>query len=147
MKGSNSFVRFNPETWQEEPLLWTENCKLLSNLDCIAILWKPMSKKTRALYWDIKGAYSGCAKQTSRERDTAYDQNMRGEFSIVPFSLQLGANESEALRNIEKRIFVLDRHNNHFEIFTKSIHLSKQRLLAEIRRQASAAASLFLLRS
>ena len=86
-------------------------------------------------------------RKKRQERDMAYDKNMRGEFSIVPFSLQLGANESEALRNIEKRIFVLDRHNNHFEIFTKSIHLSKQRLLAEIRRQASAAASLFLLRS
>ena len=103
--------------------------------------------KKQGLCTETSKGHTQDAQNRRQERDTAYDQNMRGEFSIVPFSLQLGANESEALRNIEKRIFVLDRHNNHFEIFTKSIHLSKQRLLAEIRRQASAAASLFLLRS
>ena len=103
--------------------------------------------KKQGLCTETSKGHTQDAQNRRQERDMAYDKNMRGEFSIVPFSLQLGMNESEALRNIEKRIFVLDRHNNHFEIFTKSIHLSKQRLLAEIRRQASAAASLFLLRS
>ena len=103
--------------------------------------------KQQGLCTETSKGHTQDANNRRRERDTADDQDMRGEFSTVPFSLQLGTNESEALRNIEKRIFVLDRHNNHFEIFTEGTHLRERRFKAEIRRQASAAASLFLLLS
>ena len=83
---------------------------------------------------------------TDVERDIyGYNLDMRCESSTVPFQLAVGGHESEALRNVEKKIFVLDRHNNHFEIFIWDTHLRKQRILAEICRQASAAASIFLL--
>ena len=80
MKG-NSFVRFNPETWQEEPLLWNQNCKQTSTYEhWIAIFWtgSPMKIDIQARYWDIEDANGWVAiLWSAREESLSRQTNLR----------------------------------------------------------------------
>ena len=117
----NRFVRFNPETWQEEPLLWIQNCKITSTYDWIAIFWEALKIDIWARYWDIEDANGWVAilwnvkGESFKSADTiCVNENVNMSESL--FSLQFWGHLKAKHWAIEKTK-ILGRHTDHFEMF------------------------------